>query len=903
MTGIASPILAATRIAPPRRRADLLVRARLSERLRAALAEGARLVLLTAPAGSGKTSLLLTALGDAPRVAWLSLDAEDNHQGQLLYALAAAIERALPECSGSAGEVAAILAGGAAPAGATRAVVSLLVNRLHGARGERLVLVLDDLHVVADPSALAALDALIERLPEGAAVVAAARHDPPLSLARLRARRELFELRLPELRFTAAEAGELLNGRLGLGLSPEALEAIHRRTDGWAAGLCLLAVALERGDSAGARSGRVADGAWAAQEAFAFLADEVLDQEDPFTRMFLLETSVLPELTPAACRAVSGRTDAAAILDDLYRRNLFLVRVGAGGAPAAAYRYHDLFRDFLRARMEREAPEWRRALHRRAAAVAASPAREIYHFLQAEAWDDAAGAILRAGEGLLEAGLGGQLRELIDSLPNHARSQHPRLLYLLGVCAWERWDLGAARAALSRASTTLAAAGDAAGEGLALAYLSVTASTMGDFALARRAAEEALERPLPPHQRVQVLLGQAYQKLAAGNWRAARDDLDVALETVERLADARALHVLAIHFHIPLAGVPGGAQRIEAFCRLVYAHAQPQHRAWHAAAEAQRAFLALWRLRWEEALAAAERALALSAELGGVLWVDFEVGLVPPIYALCKGDTGAAEADLARVLRALERPEAAAIAASWRSVPLFALGRARWLAGDTAGAQAALAQMREAVNPREWPVAPALRAMLEGLLRLSAGDIAAGEAAFAEALATQDRLRATVVFGDARLLVAYARLAANRPNDALAALAPALAEHEAEGTPGLIAVTGAAVVEPLLRLAIERGRHAAFAAQILARLRPGDAENASPAEPAPARVPESGEALTPRELEVLRLLAAGASNAAIAEQYVLSIHTVKRHVANILQKLQVGSREEAGRRARALRII
>src|SRR5688572_12000065 len=111
MTEASSYILASTRIAPPRRRADLLARARLSERLRAALDDGARLVLLTAPAGSGKTSLLLSALGDLPLVAWLSLDADDNHPGRFLYALAAAIERAIPGCEGCAAEAAAILSG------------------------------------------------------------------------------------------------------------------------------------------------------------------------------------------------------------------------------------------------------------------------------------------------------------------------------------------------------------------------------------------------------------------------------------------------------------------------------------------------------------------------------------------------------------------------------------------------------------------------------------------------------------------------------------------------------------------------------------------------------------------------------------------------------------------------
>lgn len=897
-----SPFVA-SRITPPRRRAELLVRLRLCSQVRAALDGATRLVLVSAPAGSGKTSLLVTALADHPHVAWLSLEPDDNELTPFLSVLAAAVERAVPVCAGCQAAVAAIMAGGASPDGAGRAAITLLINRIAGARLPQLALVLDDLHVVSAPPVLAALDYLIARLPDGATVVAAARQSPTLALARLRARRELLELRLPELRFTADEADELLNQRLGLGLAPTELLAILRRTDGWAAGLTLCAAALERGDSASARSGVLAADTQVAHHAFAFLADEVLDQEDPVTRMFLLETSVLAELAPAACAAITGRADAATILDDLYRRNLFLVRIdGPTIEENVTYRYHDLFRDFLRARMEREAPQWRRELHHRAAALADRPSRAVYHYLQAEAWDEAAAAVLGAGEDLAAAGMGARLEAMIMALPEPTLSRHPRLRLLLGVCAWERWDLDTARLTLTQACAALAATGDEAGESQALAYLAVTASTMGDLALAQHTTVQALRRPLPMHLRVQLLLGRAYQRLADGDPVGVVADLDTALDSVEQSADLRALHVLATHVHAPLAGVPGGVRRTERFCRLIHALALPRHRSLQAAAEGQRAFLALWRQRWDAAHEAATRALALSGEGGGLDWIDLEVGLLPPLCAALAGDQEAAEAGFAQLLRALEQPAAAAIAEAWQVVVLFAAGRTRWLAGDRAGAETMLGQMRLAAHSREWPMAPGLRAMLTGLLRLSAGDVAAAEAVFAEACALQERLRFPVVFADARLHLASAQLAANRPGQALETLAPALAEHEAEGTPGRLAMNGAAIVEPLLRLSVERGRHAPFAAQILARLIPG-AATLPGVDPTQIRLPETGATLTAREIEVLRLIAAGASNAAIAEQYVLSIHTVKRHVANILQKLQVASREEAGLRARALKLL
>jgi len=181
------------------------------------------------------------------------------------------------------------------------------------------------------------------------------------------------------------------------------------------------------------------------------------------------------------------------------------------------------------------------------------------------------------------------------------------------------------------------------------------------------------------------------------------------------------------------------------------------------------------------------------------------------------------------------------------------------------------------------------------LLEMADGHYAAAERAFRQALAMEQQVPTSAfLVGSARALLAHLHLATHCPEDALAELAPILAECEQKGTPGFLLQEGAAVV-PLLRLAVERGVHAPFAAYLLDLLGVSD-------EPRPVLVPETGETLTPREVQVLRLLAAGASNRAIAERLVITEHTVKSHVYHIFCKLDAASRIEAAARARDLRL-
>jgi LuxR family maltose regulon positive regulatory protein len=188
---------------------------------------------------------------------------------------------------------------------------------------------------------------------------------------------------------------------------------------------------------------------------------------------------------------------------------------------------------------------------------------------------------------------------------------------------------------------------------------------------------------------------------------------------------------------------------------------------------------------------------------------------------------------------------------------------------------------------------------MRGLLLLSEQQYDDAEACFLEAVAIQDAIHLPLLYSDMRLLLVFCYVQANRSADALRVLEPALDEHVAEGTPGRIRTEGPRVAVPLLRLAAANGLHPGFANDLLRSM----GEMPIDGEPGGVRVPQTGEILTERELDVLRLIAAGASNGAIAERLVISVHTVKSHVAHVLAKLHASSRAEAGARARDWRLI
>src|SRR4051794_36502795 len=352
-----APVVAVTKFHVPEGRPGLVDRNSLLALLRAE--RRVRLTLVAAPAGAGKTTLLSqwhAAAGEERPFAWLSLDAEDADPVRFWGLVVEALRTVHP---GFGEQAAAALR--ARAAGPTDVVVPLVVNEAATWRGVT-VLVLDDLHALGEaPEVHRSLGFLLDHVPPPLHVAIAARSDPPLPVARLRARGELTEIRSRDLRFTDAEAAALLLRGFGLELAHAQVARLQERTEGWAAGLQLAGLSL-------GRQGSDFDGFMAAFEGdvLAYLGAEVLDGLPADIRAFVVRTSILERLSAPLCDAVTGESGALEVLDELDRRNLQVIPLDP---ERRWWRYHHLFADLLRRELERTASaEEIAALHRRAAA-------------------------------------------------------------------------------------------------------------------------------------------------------------------------------------------------------------------------------------------------------------------------------------------------------------------------------------------------------------------------------------------------------------------------------------------------------------------------------------------------------------------------------------------------------
>ncbi|MBI4322586.1 MAG: AAA family ATPase [Chloroflexi bacterium] len=880
--------LTQTKLHPPHLREDTLPREPLLAALHQAIASHP-LTLISAPAGYGKTTLLAALAHAYPElsVAWLSLDQEDNEPARFMAALVAALRRANPACGATTQTLLTSLPD---PGAEGRRFVGVLVNDILETLPGPVALILEDLHLIAEPTVYASLDYLLERLPPQLHLVVSARHDPPLALARLRARGQLAELRLGDLRFTANEAAVFLNDRFRLGLSLEDLASLYARTEGWAAGMRLIADSLDRIPTPAGRTAFVANFAQTDRYVFDFLADEVLAHQSAAVRAFLLDTSILPELAPALCKAVTGRDDAPAILEEIYRRNLFLVAADEAGT---AYRYHHLFAEFLRGRLAQVMPERVAELHRRAAEAENVPARAIAHYLAAQLWEEAADIMEQVGEDIARDGLLGMLRGWIEALPASVRERRPWLLYFLGVSALVRGALDEASSLLERALDGFASAGDEAGQGLCLLEMVSVANSQFDYERQAAFTRQALAYPLPPHGQVQLLMARAFQSEYQGRWSEVDADVDQAMRITLESGDSRAFIIMATILRLDFTLLPNGPERLERYCRQVLARFGDGGGPVQAGAYSLLGFIHFLRGRLDAAIQEAERAYAITRQLGGSVYLEGEVGFVLSFGATIRGDYAAAASYWETRLPQLEQTPAV--------VPLivpilYLIGRAYWLQGLLERAGQCHDRICAVAGGQELPEATTTRALMRALLEISEGRYVDAERTLRPAVAVEERVPHCIIFGSARLLLAYLYLRWNRSRDALSELAPLLAECERNRTPGWILKEGAVVVVPLLRLAIERGVHATFAASLLHLLGEGD-------EPGPVRVPDTGETLTAREIQVLRLIVAGSSNREIARQLVISEHTVKVHITNILGKLRASSRTQAAARARDLRLV
>ena len=431
-----SASILATKLYSPPPRPKIILRPRLIERLKEGL--HCKLTLISAPAGFGKTTLVAACIPTCGMpAAWVSLDKDDNQAESFLNYLVAALKNA----DNSIGEAAAQFLAASPPA-PTEAVLTSLVNDLDRL-GREIALVLDDYQFISNPAVHAAVAFLLEHCPQSFHLLIATRSDPPLPLARLRGHDQVVELRAADLRFSVPEAAQFLNDVMGLHLEPAAVTALEERTEGWIAGLQMAALSMrDREDAAGFITGFSGTNRYILD----YLLEEVLSGQSPEVQRFLLCTSILERLTAPLCEALlinaagtksqgderatgsearlAGRSDS--ILEYLERANLFLVPLDD---ERTWYRYHQLFTDLLRARLKETHPEFIAQLHLRASLwyeQNGSVVEAIQHSLSTKDYERSAGLILKYGPAGWPQNDPSIIR-LVGNLPEELLITYPKL--------------------------------------------------------------------------------------------------------------------------------------------------------------------------------------------------------------------------------------------------------------------------------------------------------------------------------------------------------------------------------------------------------------------------------------------------------------------------------------------
>jgi LuxR family transcriptional regulator, maltose regulon positive regulatory protein len=902
-------VLLATKLHVPRPQPGFVPRPRLVEALGEGLARGR--VLVCAPAGFGKTALLADwARNDGRPVAWLGLDGGDSDPARFWRYVVAALDRARP---GLAARV------GPPPPHSFEGLVTVLINELAADPGpDEVLLVLDDYHLVDSGPVHQSVTFLLENLPPGLRVVVSGRASPPLPLARLRARGLLAELRAAELRFTPQEAAALLGEAAGAALPAPAMAALVARTEGWAAGLQLAALSLRgQADPAGFTA------AFSGSHRFVldYLTDEVLAGQPGPVRAFLLDTSVLERLSGALCDAVTGRAGSQAMLEDIERAGLFLVPLDE---VRGWWRYHHLFADLLHARLQAEQPGRVPALHRAAAAWCdehhlADDA--VRHALAAgdAAW--AARLVERNVEDLLGRSEGATLRRWLSSLSAESVRDRPRLSLAQAYGAAQAFQLEALEALLDDAERAFAVSGEEPYE----------ASTgRPDSVLANVPAGIAFLRASLARLRGDVALAAGYNRQALAQlgeddwlmrsfvrWNvAATDWLGGRLGPAERglaevLAARRAAgeffgDFLAMRVCYDLGQVQCARGNLDAalatYRQALDTAGESSQTALTGLAHVGLAQVLYERNELTAALDHATRGVTLCRQLAFTPPLATGLAIVARIRH-AHGDAAGAREAMAEAGRVELSPQVVALlnpVPSQRARLLLAQGDVPAATQWTAAA--GLSPDDEPDYPRE----PAYLVLARVLLAQNdPGPALTLLQRLLDAAARQGRVGSII---EIQALRALALAVGGDHASALGGLTEALTLASAHGYVRVLADEGAPMRALLTQLSAARPgqQHAARRIDpgyLAALLRACGQAGAAPPGRAAATPPGLAESLTGRELEVLRLIAAGKSNQRIAHDLVVALDTVKKHVTHILGKLGAANRTEAVARARQLGLI
>lgn len=886
-------------LSAPLGRSRLVARPQLAERL----AEGLRhaLTLISAPAGFGKTTLVSAWRAHArsgPAVVWVSLDEEDND----LVRFVAHLIGACSTWDATLGRSAQSLLNRPQPASA-RSVLMALVHDLEQL-AEPVALALDDYHLIVADAVHEALAYLLDHLGPNLRLILLTRTDPPLPLARLRARGELVEIRAADLRFDLADTTTLLNDQLGLNLSADALASLDARTEGWVTGLHLAALSL-RDRSAEERAAFVHAFSGSQRYIIDFLTEEVLGQEPDPIRDFLLATSIPGRLCGPLCEALltaegappgSGQTQ----LEALERRNLFLTALDP---ERRWFRYHQLFRDVLARRLETEAPDRVWDLHERASAwfeQAGLIDEAVQHALLAR--DSTRAARLIAGHGceMIMRGEVATLNKWLATLGLAAHS-HP---WLIIQKAWALCVLGqtdqverllrtadAALAALEPTSEVRIMAGTS------VAARAYAAAAQGDAAAAAAFARQTLA-VLPTEPGFAQAMRSVATWILGDSLQLAGDleDAGSVYREAARISAEAGNPSMAIVATTSLGDVLLAQGRLHRAAQVyTEALAQATRPDGRRAPLADRILCGLSQIAyaWDRLEVAAERAdecLTVSTA-----WdngeMQAEAWLLRALIETAQGCAGPALDALRTAERLLESvPMSGRRAAELES----ALMRV-WIWHAELDPPLRFVAAGRLSPADEIPAARVADYLVLLRLLLAQGDLTGADALSAHLL---ERTEAGPRRGwtiEAQILRALVLLAQRKSDAALGVLDRALAGAQGEGFVRVFLDEG----EPLARLlakARARSGEASFAARLLAA-------RALPHGEPPGGGQRLVEPLTAREREVLALIEAGHSNLAIAARLVVALPTVKRHVSTIYAKLGVASRTQAIARARELALL
>ncbi len=912
-------LLLVTKFAPPPVRADLVPRPRLMDLLQ--LGIQGPLTLIAAPAGFGKTTLLSVWLDHAPLpVGWISLEPGDDDPTRFWFYVFTALERFHP---GSGTSALALLQGSDLKPPSIETVLTVWINALVTLVHE-VVLVLDDYHLITAQPIHRAVTYLIDHLPQQLHLVKATRADPPLALARLRTSGHLTEIRVADLRFTADETTTFLTRVPGLDLSDEHIAALETRTEGWIAGLQLAALSMrERRDIPAFLKAFTGSQRYIID----YLAEEVLAHQPEPVQTFLLQTAILERLQGSLCEAVigeySGEASGQAMLEHVEQANLFLVPLDDF---RQWYRYHQLFAEALRHRLQRKYPALVSELHRRASAWYEQQGLThdaVHHALAATDFAQAARLVEQAFNALVRRGEIATLQRWAAALPDELVRSNIELSVLQGWLLFVSGKHDAAEQHLQDIERLfgITPVSDEPGEQQAVAneafnqaeirgrIAAIRASiavTQGDVSRTIQLSQLALEY-LPKDN-----ISRAYAAWYLGRAYWLRGDVNaasIALAEASRVSwevDHLYSVFMVAHDLAHVQKLQGHLHLADQTYRQALQQAQERGKDFPAVGPAYvgRGNLEYEWNRLDAATSLLQEGITFCERTGNgraILQARISLAFVKQ----AQGDVDGASAMMQQVVQITEQQRHS----QYRNAQVEAFSV--WLSlmqGDEAPVlrwlqRCGLSFDQEVSHLREREYLTLVRALIA---QRRVDEAAQWLASLLHLAKAQGRTGSVI---EILMLRAESLFASGEVKQAVEHLSQVLTLAEPEDYTRLFLDEG----KPMAHLLAQVRRHSPSEQSGSTRYRerllamPGDVPDEDVSQP-PGAVSRSGmsslvEPLSERELEVLRLIVAGCSNREIADRLVIAVSTVKWYVNAIYGKLQVESRTKAIARARELSLM